>query len=645
MITSHTGRHSARLERAFRPSPSVGVLAAGCLMSCLPLSAQTPTLGGGTIASPAVGPAPAYNYEYGPLIGGAVLVKNWDFGTGTGSTIRNMSEMSSEFQYYDQFNQIVNNGSYGAKIVSPDVANRFNSNQPVEGVNTASPVREFFSSSLKTYLVPLNGATTMSPQLQNVGNGSFMAKWRPPRGGSLLGKDIIWETRVRYVTPKYFWFAIWAAGNKWGSPSGAEVDLIESYGYNKNGSNNFDGRYWHSDVVGNAKTIPITRAQEESDYVNNSWSNYMRENGVTSFDATQWHTWTWVYKADNTFTVFLDGAPVQRGQTWWTYGAYPPDTEHVPLDVCLLFDASWSNNGMEGLKEYTLPASELVGKYYEFDYSRVYYREPTTNDIKNLALTATVGTFSSQEANNPVSKVINNIYNNSADRWSPQSAGFPHYFELDLGADKYLTGTQLIDVIGASFKYKIETKKNGGTYSILVDKTGSTAVTAIHNDTFPTTTARFVKVTITGSTNNTTWIGIREFRVMGTDAPLDKARGKPTVTSSNESASYPGANAVDGNTGSRWSSNYTDNQWIYVDLGATEAISRVRLKWEAAYATAYKIQTSNNATTWTDLVSVTGGDGAEDNHTGLSGSGRYVRILGVTRKTTFGISLFDFEVY
>ena len=47
-------------------------------------------------------------------------------------------------------------------------------------------------------------------------------------GGKLLGQDIIWETKVRYVTPPYFWFSLWTVGNQWNK--GAEHDLIESYG-------------------------------------------------------------------------------------------------------------------------------------------------------------------------------------------------------------------------------------------------------------------------------------------------------------------------------------------------------------------------------------------------------------------------------
>src|SRR4029079_16582656 len=120
---------------------------------------------------------------------------------------------------------------------------------------------------------------------------------------------------------------------------------------------------------------------------------------------------------------------------------------------------------------------------------------------------------------------------------------------------------------------------------------------------------------------------------------------KPATASSVESATYPASAAVDASTTTRWSSAFSDPQWIQVDLGATYNISRVRLLWEAAYGSAYQIQTSPNGTTWTTVRSVTGGNGGEDDNTALGASGRYVRINGTTRSTAWGYSLFTFEVY
>ncbi len=114
--------------------------------------------------------------------------------------------MNANFQYHDQF-QTYRNPNYGADVVAPDSANAIYG-QPIEGTDTAGPVRTFLTDSLQTYLVPLNNAQTVTSANRTAGSGSFQAKWTLPAGGSRLGQDIIWETRVRYVTPPYFLFAL-----------------------------------------------------------------------------------------------------------------------------------------------------------------------------------------------------------------------------------------------------------------------------------------------------------------------------------------------------------------------------------------------------------------------------------------------------
>lgn len=89
----------------------------------------------------------------------------------------------------------------------------------------------------------------------------------------------------------------------------------------------------------------------------------------------------------------------------------------------------------------------------------------------------------------------------------------------------------------------------------------------------------------------------------------DLAFGLPATASSVESSSLPARYAVDGNPMTRWSSAYTDAEWIYVDLGASRQISRVRLVWEKAYGKNYEIQVSDDATNWTTIRTVTNGSG------------------------------------
>lgn len=120
---------------------------------------------------------------------------------------------------------------------------------------------------------------------------------------------------------------------------------------------------------------------------------------------------------------------------------------------------------------------------------------------------------------------------------------------------------------------------------------------------------------------------------------------KPTTVSSVEAATFGGANAVDGDPATRWASlEGVDPQWIAVDLGANATISKVKLTWEAAYASEYKIQTSADGSSWSTKKTLTGQNGGVD-ETSLTTSGRYVRIYGTKRGTAWGYSLFEFEVY
>jgi F5/8 type C domain/Beta-1,3-glucanase len=122
------------------------------------------------------------------------------------------------------------------------------------------------------------------------------------------------------------------------------------------------------------------------------------------------------------------------------------------------------------------------------------------------------------------------------------------------------------------------------------------------------------------------------------------ALNQPAAASSTENASFPASAAFDGNQGTRWSSQFSDPQWIRVDLGSTRSICGIQLRWETAFGKAYQIQTSPDANTWTTIFSTTGGPGGVENLS-VTGSGRFVRMLGTARGTVWGYSLWEFAVF
>jgi hypothetical protein len=122
------------------------------------------------------------------------------------------------------------------------------------------------------------------------------------------------------------------------------------------------------------------------------------------------------------------------------------------------------------------------------------------------------------------------------------------------------------------------------------------------------------------------------------------SQGKTATASSVENSSFPASAAVDGNTNTRWSSAFSDPQWLEVDLGSSATISQVTLDWEAAYAKSFQIQTSTDNTNWTTIYSTTTGTGGTQT-LNVSGTGRYVRMYGTVRGTPYGYSLWEFQVY
>ncbi|MFE0699768.1 discoidin domain-containing protein [Streptomyces sp. NPDC058872] len=123
------------------------------------------------------------------------------------------------------------------------------------------------------------------------------------------------------------------------------------------------------------------------------------------------------------------------------------------------------------------------------------------------------------------------------------------------------------------------------------------------------------------------------------------SQGRTTTASSSEGAAYSASAAVDGDlTGTRWASQWSDDQWIRIDLGQRASVSRIVLTWENAYGKAYDLQLSDDGTDWRTVRSVTDGDGGTDD-LAVSGTGRYVRLKGLTRGTGYGYSLWEFQVY
>jgi hypothetical protein len=235
---------------------------------------------------------------------------------------------------------------------------------------------------------------------------------------------------------------------------------------------------------------------------------------------------------------------------------------------------------------------------------------------------------------------------NTGTRWSSAFSD-PQWLEVDLGATASISQVVLQWEAAYATAFQIQTSSDGTNWTTIYSTTTGTGGTQTLN---VTGTGRYVR--LYGTARATPYgYSLWEFQVYGTAgstgsscSTTDAALNQPATASSLENASFPASAAVDGNTSTRWSSAFSDPQWLQVDLGSSQTICEVTLDWEPAYATAFQIQVSPDGTNWTTVYSTTTGTGGTQTLS-VSGTGRYVRMYGTARATAYGYSLWEFGVY
>ncbi|MFF4124389.1 discoidin domain-containing protein [Microbispora rosea] len=249
---------------------------------------------------------------------------------------------------------------------------------------------------------------------------------------------------------------------------------------------------------------------------------------------------------------------------------------------------------------------------------------------------------SAENAGTPASAAVDG---DTGTRWS-STFGDPQWLQVDLGTTATLSQVVLNWEAAYATAFKIQVSDNATTWTDLYSTTTGTGGTQTLN---VIGSGRYIRVYGTARATGYGY-SLWEFQVYGTTGTSsgctgpDAALNRTATASSTENAGTPASAAVDGDAGTRWSSAAADPQWLQVDLGSATTICKVVLTWEAAYATTFKIQVSDNATTWTDLYSTTTGTGGTQT-LDVTGSGRYVRMYGTARATGWGYSLWEFAVH
>lgn len=248
----------------------------------------------------------------------------------------------------------------------------------------------------------------------------------------------------------------------------------------------------------------------------------------------------------------------------------------------------------------------------------------------NLALGKDVTTSGVEDNKFSASNVTDGVVDRPADinkggesRWASSVGAVDPWITIDLGEVKSF------DEIAIEWE-----RRNVNSYKIEIsgDNVNWTTVhtSEAKNDFRDTLNigsqeGRYIRITIEdylptqeGSTVSWETVSIYEVEVYGKDSNtgneiptgVNLALNKNASSSSVEASGLEADKAFDGiadrdTKKTRWATNGQKPQWISVDLGKEEDIYNIVLEWERRNATSYKVQVSNDNSTWSDVYTST----------------------------------------
>jgi TolB-like protein len=104
-------------------------------------------------------------------------------------------------------------------------------------------------------------------------------------------------------------------------------------------------------------------------------------------------------------------------------------------------------------------------------------------------------------------------------------------------------------------------------------------------------------------------------------------------------------NMLDDNPNTWWSSEFTDNQRVLIELEKECEPSKLEIQWETAYAKSYKVFISRNQTVWKQVYSTDNGEGGTDEIDLGKRKTRFIRLELLKRATQWGFAIRDLRVF
>lgn len=229
----------------------------------------------------------------------------------------------------------------------------------------------------------------------------------------------------------------------------------------------------------------------------------------------------------------------------------------------------------------------------------------------------------------------------------------PQTWSMDLGRSYEIDKVVLYWENAAAKKYKIYVSENKIDWMEVASEEAGEKGRFKYD--FAPTNARYVKIELEERTMEIYGYCMYEWQIFTVGSVEEKEMPNlaenATAVSSSDDGENSAEKAIDGDEGTMWRTEYiqdptvTDeekaNENITLSWNSPQTFDTVKVKWGGGYMKGYKLQTSDDGETWTDMYEVTSGIASEYRNIRLKEAvtTSHLRLQGIT----FGA--YCFEIY
>lgn len=229
----------------------------------------------------------------------------------------------------------------------------------------------------------------------------------------------------------------------------------------------------------------------------------------------------------------------------------------------------------------------------------------------------------------------------------------PQTWSMDLGRSYEIDKVVLYWENAAAKKYKIYVSENKTDWMEVASEEAGEKGRFKYD--FAPTNARYVKIELEERTMEIYGYCMYEWQIFTVGSVEEKEMPNlaenATAVASSDDGENSAEKAIDGDEGTMWRTEYiqdptvTDeekaNENITLSWNSPQTFDTVKVKWGGGYMKGYKLQTSDDGETWTDMYEVTSGIASEYKNIRLKEAvtTSHLRLQGIT----FGA--YCFEIY